>query len=165
VAVITAAGGYGVMCTDYIEQKYPRADLKMAELDKNTREKIMKINLPFASSRNPVDITASATDQMYVDTLDAVLSDNGVDIVICFVFFSPPGFSENLIDLVAKRVNSSTKPIVVFTEFGPFTDGLLKKFYDRGVVGFSSIYRTVRAVRFLEERSRIIKNLGGKVND
>ncbi|RKX87233.1 MAG: CoA-binding protein, partial [Spirochaetes bacterium] len=40
VAVITAAGGYGVMCTDYIEQKYPRADLKMAELDKNTREKI-----------------------------------------------------------------------------------------------------------------------------
>ena len=165
VAVITAAGGYGVMCTDYIEQKYPRADLKMAELDKNTREKIRKINLPFASSHNPVDITASATDQMYVETLDAVLSDNGVDIVICFVFFSPPGFSENLIDLVAKRVNSSTKPIIVFTEFGPFTDGLVKKFYDRGVVGFSSIYRTVRAVRFLEERSRIIKNLGGKIND
>ncbi len=165
VAVITAAGGYGVMCTDYIEQKYPRAELKMAELKEETREKIRKINLPFASPRNPVDITASADDEMYVNTLDAVLEDEGVDIVICFVFFSPPGFTEKLIDMVSERVRKSSKPIVIFTEFGPFTDSLLKKFYERGVVGYSSIYRTVRAVRFLEERSRIIKNLGGINND
>ncbi len=161
VAIITAAGGYGVMCTDYIEQKYQRSALEMADFSPATQKRIREINLPFASSHNPVDITASADDDMYVHTLDAVLADEGVDIVICIVFFSPPAATEKLVDLIAERVASSKKPVVVFTQYGPYTDPMLKRFYDKGVVGYSSIHRTVRAVRFLVERSRIIHNLGG----
>lgn len=165
IGIITAAGGYGVMCTDYIEQKYPRAELKMAEFSPGTRDKIKKANLSFASNNNPVDITASADDDMYAATLDAVLEDDGVDIVICIVFFSPPAATERLIDLIAERARKSKKPVVVFTQYGPYTDSMLKRFYDQGVVGYSSIFRTVRALRFLVERSRIIKNLGGKGDD
>ena len=36
----------------------------------------------------------------------------------------------------------------------------LKEFYDFGVVGFSSVYRTVRAARFLVERADILQNFG-----
>lgn len=43
IGIITAAGGYGVMCTDYIEQKYPRAELKMAEFSPGTRDKIKRL--------------------------------------------------------------------------------------------------------------------------
>lgn len=161
VGVITAAGGYGVMCTDYIEQDDPRAKLQMAEFSSATREIIKKVNLPFASSHNPVDITASANDEMYAGTLDAVLAEEEVDVVICIVFFSPPAATKKLIDLIAERAEKSSKPVIVFTQYGPFTDDMLKKFYNRGVVGYSSIYRAVRAVRFLVERSRIISNLGG----
>ncbi len=161
VAIITAAGGYGVMCTDYVEQKYPRSTLKMARLSDATQAKIKEINLPFASWHNPVDITASADDGMYAGTLDALLNDDGVDIVICIVFFSPPAATEKLVDLIAERAAVRQKPVVVFTQYGPYTDRMLKRFYDKGVVGYSSIYRTVRAVRFLVERSQIIRNLGG----
>lgn len=44
---------------------------------------------------------------MYAATLDAVLEDDGVDIVICIVFFSPPAATERLIDLIAERARKS----------------------------------------------------------
>jgi len=165
VGIITAAGGYGVMCTDYVEQKYPRAELKMAVFSPATQKKIKDVNLSFASSHNPVDITASADDDMYAGTLDAVLADEGVDIVICIVFFSPPAATEKLIDLIAERAAHQRKPIIVFTQYGPYTDRMLKRFYEKGVVGYSSIYRTVRALRFLIERAKIIRHLGEESDD
>ncbi len=165
IGIITAAGGYGVMCTDYIEQKYPRAELRMAVFSEATKKKIKEVNLPFASNNNPVDITASADDEMYAATLDAILADEGVDIALCIVFFSPPAATEKLIDLIAERSRKSRKPVIVFTQYGPYTDHMLKRFYEQGVVGYSSIFRTVRAVRFLVERSRIVKNLGGEKDD
>jgi len=61
VGVVTAAGGYGVMCTDYIEQKDLRAGLRMAEFSGSTLRRIREINLPFASPHNPADITAVPT--------------------------------------------------------------------------------------------------------
>ncbi len=165
VGVITAAGGYGVMCTDYIEQQDSRARLRMAEFSEDTLRKIREINLPFASAHNPVDITASADDAMYAGTLKAVLEDDNVDMVVCIVFFSPPAATLGLIDRIAEAAEGSSKPVVVFTQYGPFTDSVLKKFYNRGIVGYSSIHRAVRALRFLFERSRIIRNLGGGTDD
>lgn len=165
VAVLTPAGGYGVMCTDYIEETNDRAHLKMAILSEDTKKRIKNDTFAFASCSNPVDITASANDQMFASALDALIDDSGVDIIICITFFSPPGITDNLKKLVAGRVRVSGKPILVFTNYGPYTDGFLKRFYLDGVVGFPSVYRTVTAARFLVERAGIIKGaLSSKKN-
>jgi acyl-CoA synthetase (NDP forming) len=161
VAVITGAGGYGVMCADYIEEPSRRAGLEMARFSNATTTRLKEVNLPFASVNNPVDITASAGDEIYLNTLDALLEDDHVDIVICISFFAPPAISDNLIEGIAQRVKEGKKSIVVFTQFGPYTDGYLKRFYQAGVPGYPSILRTVRAVRFLVERSEILRNKGG----
>lgn len=157
VAVITPAGGYGIMCTDYIEKDDARAGLQMAEIRQETRERIKKKTFAFASCRNPIDLTASANDQMFLAALDALLDDPGVDIVICNTFFAPPGISNNLITEIAERTRSSEKPILVFTNYGPFTDRHLKEFFEAGVAGYASVNRVVRAARFLVERARILK--------
>lgn len=159
VAVLTAAGGYGVMCTDFIEKKSERASLVMAKLSVNTKERIKEATFSFASCNNPVDITASANDQMFADSLDALINDDGIDIVICIAFFAPPGITDDLKDLIAGRVKISTKPIIIFTNYGPYTDGFLKRFYRVGVIGFPSVNRTIRAARFLVERANILKRI------
>ena len=113
----------------------------------------------FASVRNPVDLTATVTNEMYTASLHALLEDPGVDIVICIALFAPPAITEDLISGIADASDRSEKPILVFTEYGPFTDGYLKELYQRGVVGFPSLSRVVRAVRFLVERRQIVSAL------
>ncbi len=155
IAVVTPAGGFGVMCTDYIDSENSRARLVMADLSEETRKKIEKNSLPFASSHNPVDLTASADNSMYTSALDALLEDEGVDIIICVTFFAPPTIDNGLIGEIGRRVRDASKPILVFTEYGPFTDEYIRSFYDEGVPGFPSINRVVRAARFLVERGQI----------
>lgn len=160
IAVLTAAGGYGVMCTDYIEKKDSRAELKMAKLSQDTKDRIRKATFDFTAVDNPVDITASADDQMFSESLDALIEDKGVDIIICIAFFAPPGISENLIDMIAQKKERSEKPIIVFTKYGPFTDSVIKNFFYAGVVGYPSVGRVVRAARFLVERTMLLNRLG-----
>lgn len=159
VAVLTAAGGYGVMCTDFIEKKDERIPLVMAKLSESTKDRIKADTFEFTSCENPVDLTASAGDAMFSKGLDALIDDDGVDIIICIAFFSPPGVSENLIDIIVEKRQHTGKPIIVFTKYGPFTDNRIKNFFHAGVVAFPSVGRAVRAARFLVERTRIKKRL------
>ncbi len=160
VAVLTPAGGFGVMCADYIEIDQRGIPLAMATLRPQTVERIRAATLPYAACDNPVDLTASADDGMFGASLDALLDDDGVDIVICTAFFSPPAISDGLIEAVAVRACQRVKPIITFTQYGPFTDLYLRRFHDAGVAGFPSISRAVRAARFLVERYRILSSLG-----
>lgn len=155
-AIVTGAGGFGVMCTDYIESADSRAPLSLAELSQKTVEKIRSFAPAFASCRNPVDLTASMDNAMMVKTLQALIDDQGVDIIICIAFFAPPSISDTLIEDIADVVRGCPKPVLVFTEYGPYTEHYLKEFYKNGVIGFPSISRTVRAARFLVERGRIL---------
>ena len=163
VAVLTGAGGFGVMCTDYIESRNPRARLEMAELSGDTVGRILSMAPPFASCTNPVDLTAGMDNKMFTRTLEALMGDPGADIIICIAFFAPPTITDDLVDDIARTVRSSEKPVLVFTEYGPFTEKYLKSFYDKGVIGFSSLHRTVRAARFLVERGKILTFFGGDV--
>lgn len=159
VAVLTPAGGFGVMCADYIESAIRGIRLEMAKLSPATTDRIRATTFPFASCRNPVDLTASATDGMFGGSMDALLADPGVDILICIAFFAPPQITDNLVDEIARRAVGSKVPVLVFTQYGPFTDAYLKRLYDAGVIGFPSIWRTVRAASFLVERAAILEAL------
>jgi acyl-CoA synthetase (NDP forming) len=160
VGVITGAGGFGVMCADYIETENSRARLQMAELSPGTVSRIREKAPPFASCHNPVDLTAAVDNEMFVHAIGALLEDADVDIIICITFFAPHAVTDKLIDRMAAAISNSDKPVLVFTEYGPFTDTYLKEFYKKGMIGFPSLTRTVRAVRFLVERGRILSALG-----
>jgi acyl-CoA synthetase (NDP forming) len=163
LAVLTPAGGFGVMCADYVEADQRGIRLSLAQLKPHTVRRLRTASFPFAACDNPVDLTASADDAMFGRCLEILLDDEGVDMVICLALFAPPAISDNLIQEIADRARRNPKPVITVTQYGPFTDLYLRRFHDAGVVGFPSISRAVRAARFLVERARILAALEEKV--
>ncbi len=84
VAVVTNAGGPGIMATDAAIS----FGLEMAQLEERTRRGLREHLSPAASVENPVDMLAEATPAVYETVLDIVLQDKNVDSVIV-IFVHP----------------------------------------------------------------------------
>ena len=84
VAVLTNAGGLGILCADACEA----AGLELPVLSEETRSTLAALLPVEASTANPVDMLGSATATSYRAALPAVLADPGIDAVI--VLFVPP---------------------------------------------------------------------------
>ena len=78
VAIITNSGGPGIMATDAVSEY----GMKMAPLSDATKEKLRSFLPAAASVKNPVDMIASAPIEHYKQTLETVLADDNVDMVI-----------------------------------------------------------------------------------
>lgn len=84
VAVVTNAGGLGILCADACEA----AGLELPELTSETRERLAAHLPAEASVSNPVDLLGSATAAAYEAALPLVLADPRVDAVLAL--FVPP---------------------------------------------------------------------------
>ena len=84
VAVLTNAGGLGILCADACDA----AGLELPELAAETRQALGAVLPSEASVANPVDLLGSATGATYAQALPHVLRDPGIDAVI--VLFVPP---------------------------------------------------------------------------
>ncbi len=78
VAILTNAGGPAIMATDSIVNR----GLEIAELAAATRERLASSLPPEASVANPVDMIASAAAVDYGRSLEILLEDEGVDMVL-----------------------------------------------------------------------------------
>lgn len=109
VAVVTNAGGPGIIITDACEG----AGLSVAELSPETQARLRE-NLPEeASVRNPVDMIATATPESYRIALEAVLADPNVDAAIA-AFVPPLRVRQQDVAraIVAARHTSPDKPML-----------------------------------------------------
>jgi acetate---CoA ligase (ADP-forming) len=84
VAVVTNAGGPGIIITDACES----CGLSVAELSPETQTRLREHLPEEASVRNPVDMIATATAESYRIALEAVLADPNIDAAIAA--FVPP---------------------------------------------------------------------------
>jgi acetate---CoA ligase (ADP-forming) len=84
VAVITNAGGLGILCADACEA----AGLELPALSPETEAALRAVLPTEASVANPVDMLGSATGATYEQVVPIVLADQGVDSAI--VLFVPP---------------------------------------------------------------------------
>lgn len=84
VAIITNAGGPGIMAADACEG----SGLDVIELSEGTQEKLKKGLVPDASFKNPVDLLAGAQPEEFQFALTHVLEDKNVDAVIV-IFVAP----------------------------------------------------------------------------
>ena len=78
VAVLTNAGGLGILCADACDA----AGLELPDLSEETRAVLAALLSPEASVANPVDMLGGATPQAFADTLRPLLRDPHVDAVI-----------------------------------------------------------------------------------
>jgi acetyl coenzyme A synthetase (ADP forming)-like protein len=109
VAVLTNAGGPGVMAADAVEAN----GLALAELGEGTQARLREILAPAASVDNPVDMLASASPEQYAESLRLLLDDGGVDAVVV-ILPPPPMFSAGAVARqIIPLIQTAKKPVVV----------------------------------------------------
>lgn len=78
VAIVTNSGGPGIMATDAVVSH----SMEIAQLTDETKAKLKSFLPAAASVKNPVDMIASAPIEHYRQTVETVLADPNVDMVM-----------------------------------------------------------------------------------
>ncbi|NLX97232.1 MAG: CoA-binding protein [Rhodopirellula sp.] len=108
VAIITNAGGPGIMATDAAV----RHGMKLAELSDATKSKLRGSLPATASLRNPVDVIGDARSDRYKAAVRTVLEDENVDMGI--VILTPQSMTdiEETAAVVPDAIQGIDKPVV-----------------------------------------------------
>ena len=108
VAIITNAGGPGIMTTDACV----RYGLQMAQFSTSTVEKLKEVLPPTANFSNPVDVIGDAQQNRYEHAIQCVVDDPNVDSVI--VLLTPQAMTdiEGTAETIVKFGKKSGKTIL-----------------------------------------------------
>ncbi len=162
VAIVTNAGGPGIMATDACVN----LGLRMAEFEEATRAHLATFLPASAALGNPVDMIASATAEQYERTLAAVLADPGVDAVMVVNVTPLLGDPRDVLEAAARVATGSSataepakpsKPVLaVMMAVESFYDGLKGAHHLPPVYRFpeSAARALAQLVRYAEWRRR-----------
>jgi acetyl coenzyme A synthetase (ADP forming)-like protein len=108
VAILTNAGGVGIMGTDACV----RNGLKLAELAPETSAALRKVLPVTASTSNPVDIIGDADEKRYRAALELMVADENVDGLI--PMWTPTLMAEavDIANVIADIGSKSDKPVL-----------------------------------------------------
>jgi acetyltransferase len=121
VAILTNAGGPGIMATDAVET----AGLQLATISPETVERLQTTLPPASNFHNPVDCLGDADALRYSFTADTVLADTNVDSVLAVLTpqtsTQPLGTAQGLVTSAARH----RKPMLAcFMGGGAMTDAI-----------------------------------------
>ncbi len=113
IAILTDAGGPGVMAADECELR----GLKIRKLTDDTISKFQDLKkkriLPeFSTNLNPVDLTGSATSKMFEYSLRLLLEEPNTDGIIVIGIHHLPAIEEDFVDVIGDIMVEQCKPIV-----------------------------------------------------
>ena len=109
VAVLTNAGGPGVIAADSLELN----NLSLAQPTDTTLKSLSAILPSSASINNPVDMLASASPEVYADCLKILLEDPNVDAAMV-ILPPPPMFKAEVVaEKLIQVIQQFDKPVVI----------------------------------------------------
>ena len=157
VAVITNAGGPGVIATDAIGDSHA----ELASLSSETRSRLAEVLPETANLHNPVDVIGDAPAERFRDALEAVLSDPGVGSVVVIACPSAVLSFDRLAETVSEFRRRDETPLAVCLMGGSSVAAARKTlsstdtptYFDptRAVRGLDALYR-YREIRTRERR-------------
>jgi acetyltransferase len=108
IAIVTNAGGPGIIATDMSEN----SGLKLAQFTDETIRELHKYLPPTANFHNPVDVIGDAARDRYENTLATVMSDPGVDGVL--IILTPQSMTDAVgtAEAIVNIARNSVKPII-----------------------------------------------------
>ena len=115
VAIITNAGGGGVLTVDEME----RQGLELVQFDDETKEKLQQCIPDEGSANNPIDVLGDAPVQRYKETLEIVLKDEQVDSLIIMVCPTASADPDGIAKAILEERKKFEKPILVVNMGGP----------------------------------------------
>jgi len=151
VAVITNAGGVGIMAADAIE----RQGLTFAKLTDETINKLASRLPPAANLYNPVDILGDALADRYEFSLDVVLDDPNVNTVL--VLLTPQAVTEPAVTaeaIVRIAQQKPDKPVIAcFLGAGKVADAI-KILIEGKIPNYDSPESAVATIKVMAEYVR-----------
>ncbi len=142
VAVITNAGGPGIMAADAIEN----SDLVVTKLAEENAQ-ALKAKLPDAASvSNPIDVLGDAPPERYTDAINAAQDDPNVDAIV--VILTPQAMTDALGTAQAiEKYNQGKKPLLTSFMGGVDVQAGRDKLTEIGVPDYPSPERAVAALK------------------
>ncbi|RJP53732.1 MAG: CoA-binding protein [Anaerolineaceae bacterium] len=155
MAVLTNAGGPGVMSADFIETH----GMSLAELSDATKEKLRALLPPAASLINPVDMLSNASPHEYATSLQILLDDPSVDGVL-LVLPPPPMYStESVADSLIPLIQHSKKPVTVALMGSNLVREAWRRFNAAHIPTYDFPERAASALSCLARRADYLKEI------
>ncbi len=164
LAIVTDGGGAGVMATDMAEL----SGLRVPELRGEARARLEELKKEgffpeFSQLGNPVDLTGSATTEMYVEATRILLESDEVDGVAVLALHQVPGIPDpvELAEALSELARDSRKPVVA-VDTGWSEAAVLERrvFEENGVPAYPIPERAVKAYAALYRYGSYLGKMG-----
>jgi len=162
VAIVTSAGGPAIMAVDECVAK----EVNVKKFSDETVEKFERLKktgkIPsFATNLNPLDLTGSATSEMFESGTKILLEDPEIYGVMVFGFHHAPAMQEDYVDRIANLSKNYPKPIVACdigeTEMAIY---IRRRFDKQRIPAYSSPEDAARAMAALVHYGLYLKKNG-----
>ncbi len=150
LAIVTNAGGPGVMTTDALIAR----DGHLATLSEESIQKLNEFLPPFWSHNNPVDVLGDAPPERYAKALDVVLNDPEVDAVL--VILTPQAMTDSTgtARAVGEIARKHRKPVLAAWMGGHTVAEGMQVLNDFGIPSYTTPEKAVRAFMHLVSYAR-----------
>ena len=139
VAVVTNAGGPGVMATDAVGD----SGAELASLSEATRERLGEVLPDTADAYNPVDVIGDAPTERFTDALDVVLDDPGVGAAVVIACPTAVLSFDDLADSLASFAADRSQPLAVSFMGGSSAETANERLSEAGVPSYFDPARAV----------------------
>jgi acetyltransferase len=155
LAIITNAGGPGVMTTDALIDR----DGKLATLSEETIETLSGFLPSFWSHGNPVDVLGDAPPDRFARSLEVVLKDKNVDAVL--VILTPQAMTDptSTAGAVAQVAAKAHKPVLAAWMGGRVVSKGIQVLGEAGIPTYTTPEKAVNAFMHLVSYARNLRIL------
>ena len=157
IAIITTAGGVGVVTTDLLTSSSDAPSMTMARFAPEEISELRKHVLPIASVANPIDLTADGSTEAYEAILEVLAESGNVDGIIAYALPQTPKIDLSIVEPLKKAAR--TKSTVVGVIGNRLAKDLIRELEKLKIPAYPSIERTVMAMKALYSYGRYQRRL------
>ena len=154
IAIVTNAGGPGILATDLSE----KLGIRLAALSGETQNQLREYLPPAAATGNPVDVLGDAKADRYRYAVERVLRDGHVNAVV--VILTPQAMTETMVtaeSLVEITKKFKDKPTVAVFMGGEMVEKAKAYLRRNGIPCFDFPDEAIKAISALYAYSRFLK--------
>jgi acetyltransferase len=133
IAVITNAGGLGVLTTDAFSQK----EIALAELSEKTKQALRRILPEESSVENPIDLLGDAKEDRYKKVLQIIEKDPEISAIVCLLTPQDQTPVEKIARVITRFNAKSEKTIVASFVGGKKVEKGIKKLRTENIFNFA----------------------------
>ena len=155
LAIVTNAGGPGVMATDAMA----RSGLVPAPLDPETLRRLDAFLPPFWSRSNPIDILGDASPERFRQTLEVCFDGKDTDAVC--VILTPQALTDPVVvaETLAGMMKGRRYPVFACWMGGKSIESALTNLNKAGIPTYDTPERAIRAFLYMVEHSRNMEDV------